>query len=96
MLAGELDEQVGEDLDLDVVEVGGRVLEERLALLGREQRLLLAHRLVDDPDDDPVEYLRGAPDDVQMTVGDRVVAARADRDRGCSFAHPWIRIKVSP
>ena len=34
LLAGELDQQVGEDLDLDVGEVGGRLSMKRLALLG--------------------------------------------------------------
>ena len=34
LLAGELDQQVGEDLDLDVVELGGRLAEEVAPLLG--------------------------------------------------------------
>ena len=49
-----------------------------LALLGGEQRLLLADRVVDDADDDALEDLGGAGDDVEVAVGDRVVAARAD------------------
>ena len=62
-------------------ELGQRLIEERLALLGREQRLLLADRLVDDPDDHPLEHPRGPGDDVDVAVGDRVVATRADRRR---------------
>jgi hypothetical protein len=35
--------------------------------------------LADDADDDAVEDVGGAPDDVQVAVRDRVVGARADR-----------------
>ena len=84
--ACELDQQVGNDLDLDVREVRGGGVEEVATLLRGEQRLLLAHRVVDDADDDLVEDPRGAADDVEVAVGDRVVAARADRDRA---AHDW-------
>ena len=54
-------------------------LDELDALLGAEQRLLLAHGLVDDGDDHVVEHLRRAPDDVEVAERDRVVGARADR-----------------
>ena len=88
--AGELDQEVGEDPHLDVGEVGGRFLDERLALLGGEQRLLLADRVVDDADDDPLEDRGGAGDDVEVAVGDRVVAARDRRRfrRDCSPSSP--------
>jgi hypothetical protein len=65
-------------LDLDVGELCGRLADQGLTLLGGEQRLVLADRVVDDADDDPLEDLRGALDDVQVPVGDRVIAARAD------------------
>jgi len=56
-LACELDQQVGEDPDLDVLQpVGGdRVFDEGDALFGGEQGGVLAHRLVDDADDDILE-----------------------------------------
>ena len=38
-----------------LAQVGGRLFDERLALLGGEERLLLADRVVDDADDDAVE-----------------------------------------
>jgi hypothetical protein len=74
------------------------VLEERLALLGREQRSLLAHRLVDHADHHAVEDTRSPPDDVQVAVGDRVVGARADGDAAVAHAPPpvWMRMRVSP
>ena len=57
-----------------------------LALLRREERLLLAQRIVDDADDDLVEDVGGAGDDVDVAVGDRVVAARTD-DGAVALAH---------
>ena len=56
---GELDDELGEDVDLDVVLFAQRLLEERDALLDREHRLLVA-RLADDADDDAVEDRGGA------------------------------------
>ena len=59
-------------------------------LLGGEEGHLLAHRVVDDADDDLVEDLGGAADHVEVAVRHRVIAARADRDPGCSslIRHP--------
>ena len=56
------------------------LLLDRRPLLDRERRLLVV-RVADDADDDPLEDRRGAVDDVEVTVGDRVVRARVDRDR---------------
>ena len=56
-----------------------RRLDELDALLGAEQRLLLAHGLVDDRDDHVVEHLRRALDDVEVAERDRVVGPRAHR-----------------
>jgi len=71
VFAGELDQQGGEDLHLDVGERCGRFLDERLALVRREQGPVLAQRVVDDADDDLVEDIRGAGDDVDVPEGDR-------------------------
>ena len=92
VVAGELDQQVGEDLHLDVGRSAVASSMKRLALLGGEQRLLLAHRVVDDADDDAVEDLGGAGDDVDVAVGDRVVAARADD--GAVRARSFARLRV--
>jgi len=43
--------------------------------------------LDDDAHDDVIEDRRGAVDDVQMTVGHRVVAAGTDRGDGVRRAH---------
>ena len=52
----------------------------------------LAQRLVDDADDHAVEDPRGAADDVEVAVGDRVVAARADRrSRRRAHRRPGVR-----
>ena len=53
------------------------VLEERDALLDREERLLV-RRVADDADDDAVEDRRRTPDDVDVAVRDGVVAPWAD------------------
>jgi hypothetical protein len=84
--AGELDDELREDVDLDVAEVFERALEERHAFLDRERRLLVLRR-ADDADDDAVEDRRGARDDVEVAVRDRVVRARADRRDGLRVAH---------
>ena len=84
--AGELDHELGEDLDLDVRVLAQGVLEELDALLDREERLLVP-RLADDADDDALEDPRGPHDDVQVAVRDRVVGARADRGDRLAVAH---------
>ena len=56
-LAGEVDDELGEDVDLDVVEAVERVAQELDALVEREHRLLVL-RLADDADDDAVEDVR--------------------------------------
>jgi len=96
VLAGEVDEQRREDLCLDVRHVDRGPLDEAGALLAGEQRLLLAERLIDDPDHDLVEDPRSPADDVEVAVGDRVVAPRADRDPLAHRATPWILIAVWP
>ena len=50
---------------------------------GQQRRLA---RVGEDGDDDPVEDVRGAPDDVEVAVGDRVERARVDRDLHASPA----------
>ena len=52
----------------------------------------LRDRAADDADDHPVEDPRGAPDDVEMAVGDRVVAARADRRSARRSSSPPLRV----
>ena len=59
------------------VAAGERLLEERDALLDREERLLVV-RIADDADDDAVERRGGTADHVEMAEGDRVVRAWAD------------------
>ena len=73
----ELDDELGEHVDHDVVELAERILEEGDALLDREQRVLVG-RVADDADDDTVEDRRGAADDVDVPVRDGVVASGAD------------------
>ena len=60
--------------------MGRRVLDEADPLLGGEQRLALAHGGVDDGDDQLVEHPRGAGDDVDVAVRDRVVRTGTDGD----------------
>ena len=79
MLARELDDELGEDVDDDVAAAPEGVLEERDALLDGEERLLV-RRIAYDTDDDPVEDHRRAADDVDVPVGDGVVGPGAD---GC-------------
>src|SRR5919109_2054045 len=74
----ELDDELGEDIDLDVVLVAQGLLEEADPLVDGEHRPLVA-RLANDSDDDAVEDLRRPADDVEVAERDRVVAARADR-----------------
>ena len=74
MLAGEVDDELREDVDDDVLELAERALEERDALLDRKERLLV-ERVADDADDDAVEDRRRAADDVDVPVRDGVVAS---------------------
>ena len=74
---GELDDELGEDVHLDVLEVDERLLQELDALLEAEHRRLVP-RAADDADDDAVEDRRGARDHVDMAHRDRVVASWAD------------------
>ena len=80
MLAGEIDEQALEELDLDVVEVGRRLLQHLLALLEAEQRLRLL-RIADHGDDDDVEVPGRALDDVEVAQGDWIEGPRAEGGR---------------
>ena len=82
MLAGEVDDELGEHVDDDVVAACERVLEERDPLLDREERLLVG-RIADDADDDAVEDARRASDDVDVPVRDGVVRAWADGCHHC-------------
>ena len=75
MLAGEVDDELAEDVDDDVLHVRHGVLEERDALLDREGRLLVL-RVTDDPDDDPVEDRRGPTNDVDVPERDGVEGPR--------------------
>src|SRR5438270_4968213 len=76
----EVDHEDVERLDADVVQIGGRGLDEAHSFLGGEQGLALAHGQIDDRDDDLVIQRRRPPDDVQVAVGDGVVGPRAYRD----------------
>src|SRR5919109_2185058 len=77
-LAREINDELGEDVDLDVLQLGESIAEKRDALVEREHRLLVvwtAH----DADDDAVEDARGAGDHVDMAVRDGIVRARTNR-----------------
>src|SRR4051812_7923644 len=91
-----VDDEDAERDGVDVVQVGRRLVDEREPLLDAEQRRVLADRRVDDGDDDLVELLGRAADDVQVAVGDRVVAARADGDALLVGHAMWMRRRVSP
>ena len=75
--AGEVDDELGEDVHLHVVEASDRFVQEADALLDREHRRLVV-RVADDADDDSVEDPGRASDHVDVAVRDRVVAAWAD------------------
>src|SRR4051794_21095142 len=92
----EVDDQDAERLGPDVAERLGRLADERQALLDVEDRLVLANGDVDDGHDDLVELRGGARDDVQVAVGDRVVAAGADSDALLVGHAVWMRRRVSP
>ena len=80
VLAGEVDEQPLEELDADVVEVRGRLLQHLLALFEAEQRLRLL-RVADHRDDDLVEVTGRTLDDVEVAEGHRVERSRAEGGR---------------
>ena len=77
MLARKVDDELGEDVHDDVVELCERPLEKGDPLLHRKQRLLV-ERVTDDADDDSVEDPGCAADDVDVPVRDGVVASWAD------------------
>ena len=89
VLGAVIDQQAGEGVDGDVVELGGHLGEHVETLLEGEQALFaLVH---EDGDGDLVEELGGPSDDVEMTIGDRVERAgaddlthRSDRTKGMS------------
>jgi hypothetical protein len=74
----EVDDQLGEDLDLNVVEVGHSAANEVASFLDGEQRLLVP-RIAHNGNNDLPEGPSSAPDDVEVPVRDGVVASRADR-----------------
>jgi hypothetical protein len=100
MPIGEIDEERIKDLDLHVAQFFGLLQDKSAPLLRREQGLLLADRFVHDTNDHLVEDARGARDDVEVAVGDRVIGARADRN--AAVVHGWgspaeyTAISVSP
>src|SRR3954452_3523815 len=84
--ARELDDELLEDVDLDVRDVGQRVADELDPLVDREARRLVLRR-ADDADDDTVEDLRGPADHIDVAVRDGVVRAGADGgDKGTNKA----------
>ena len=80
VLTGEVDEETLEELDADVGEVRGALLQHLLALFEREQRLRLL-RVADHRDDDLVEVARRALDDVEVAEGHRIERTRAESGR---------------
>ena len=74
-LLGDVDDQLGEADDLDVVDMGERLLDHLLALVEIEERFALlrvAHRR----DDHGVEEVGGCLDQLHVAVVDRVERAR--------------------
>src|SRR3989442_1022673 len=71
---GKVDDQLGEDVHLHVVEAPDRFVQEADALLDREHRRLVV-RVADDADDDAVEDPGRARDHVDVAVRDRVITA---------------------
>src|SRR5262249_18265622 len=74
---GVVDEEAGERVDLDVREVGDRLLQHADTLLGREQGGL--GRVLEHRHDDIVEAAGGPADDVEMAVRDGVGGAGTHR-----------------
>src|SRR5579862_4261874 len=91
----EVDDELTEDVDFDVVEVGDRVAEELQAFLDAEHGLLVLRR-ADDSGDDAVEDSGGARDHVDVPVRDGVVRAGADgrdhRSNSVRRAAPYLRL----
>src|SRR5207247_9955533 len=77
--AGELNRQALEARDLDSVPAFQRFLDQLDPLLDSEQMLPL-FGVGSDRDDNTVEDAERAVDDVEVAVGERVEAARVDRD----------------
>ena len=77
VLPGEVDEQTLEELDADVRQVLGRLLQHLLTVLEAEQRLRLL-RVADHGDDDLVEVPGRAFDDVEVAEGHRIERSRAE------------------
>src|SRR5436190_18185996 len=94
---GKVDDQLGEDVDLHILPVAERLVEECDSLVQREHRRLV-RRAADDTDDDAVEDAGRARDDVDVAVRDRVVRARSDGGdhAGCSKTvirvEPYVRL----
>ena len=80
--AGQIDDERAEHGDLDVVEVGERLLDQRLAVLQAEQRLALL-RVAHGRDDHPVEQPCRGLDDLDVPVVDRVERTRIENDGHC-------------
>src|SRR5271157_2041816 len=68
-----------ENINGDVVEPRGHFLDHLLALLHVEQRLCLVH-IAGDGNDEPIEELAAAMNQVEMAVRDRIERARIDGD----------------
>ena len=77
VLAGEVDDELVEDVDLHVVERCERLLEE-CDTVGEGEHRLLVMRVAYDADDDAVEDGRRPADHVDVSVRDRVVRAWVD------------------
>src|SRR5437867_6287925 len=94
---GEVDDELAEDVDLDILEVAERDVQEVDAFLDGEHRLLVC-RGSHHSDDDAVEDAGGARDHVDVAVRHRVVGARADgRDHSAPSnsvmrAWPYLRL----
>ena len=86
VLAGEVDDELAEDVDDHVRHVRERVLEERDALLDGERRLLVV-RIANDADDDRVEDRGRAADHVDVAQGDGVERAGVDCDDRAALGH---------
>jgi hypothetical protein len=81
--AHEVGQQPAKMRDLDVRDVGDRLADHLLALVQREERFALL-RVDDDGDQDVLEDLRSALDDVEVADGQRVERARVDRGLACA------------
>ncbi len=77
--AGEVDDELGEDVDLDVLEPASSASSRNATRSSTREHRLLVVRVADDADDDAVEDRGGARDHVDVADRDRVVRAGADR-----------------